>query len=571
MHVFGEYMRFNEIENRNQLADFLKIERSSLSYVLYILRPEMKYRCFSIPKKDGSMRCIESPVESLKFIQHRLASEIYRYYDEECRLHGINRKVANAFEKGKGIYTNASIHRNKKYVFCFDIEDFFPSFNFGRVLNYFQKNALFGMNYDVSVCIAQLVCNNGVLPQGAPTSPLISNLIFQIVDSHVLKVAKKYSLAYSRYADDLTFSTNRREFIDEKDEFAKELEVQIRKDGFKLNTKKTRFSRSDSKQRVTGLVVNKRVSVDGKYYKNLRATLHRLYCTGKILVEGAEVDPNLQVLEGKLEFINEIEKRNNTQPQYNAIGEKVKHDYKHLNKRENEKKRFLFYKYFIANKKPVIITEGKTDALYIKAALKKLYKSYPSLIIKNGNNFIFNVSFFKRKEIFKYFWNVSTDGADSMSNMYNNCFSDKGIAQYFAKFGCLPQFTVIMLFDNETVDKNKPLAKFIGIESVKSRLDKKEFDKKLYQKLDCSFKRLYLSTIPLVKDKREAEIEDLFDDVTLAIKIDGRSFGRNKSGNNSYYNKNVFSKYVYEHYEQINFDGFKPLLSVLDFICSLPN
>ena len=125
----------------------------------------------------------------------------------------------------------------------------------------------------MAVIIAQLTCYNGRLPQGAPTSPVITNLICEILDYRVLKIAKRYKLDYTRYADDLTFSTNYSRFLEVFDSFAKELLQEISNSGFTINQSKTRLLYRDSRQEVTGLVVNKKIGVNREYVKSTRAML----------------------------------------------------------------------------------------------------------------------------------------------------------------------------------------------------------------------------------------------------------------------------------------------------------
>ena len=122
---------------------------------------------------------------------------------------------------------------------------------------------------------------NGKLPQGAPSSPIISNLICEILDHRLLKIAKKYKLDYTRYADDLTFSTNDKKFLGLQTEFYEEISKEIIRAGFKINEKKKRLQLRDSRQVVTGLVVNKKINVNRIYYKETRAMAHQLYITGK--------------------------------------------------------------------------------------------------------------------------------------------------------------------------------------------------------------------------------------------------------------------------------------------------
>lgn len=166
--------------------------------------------------------------------------------------------ISHAFQKEKSIITNAQIHRNKRFVLNIDLENFFNSFHFGRVKGFFEKDKNFKVPPDVALIIAQLTCYQGVLPQGAPSSPIITNLICRILDLRILKLAKKYKLDYSRYADDLTFSTNIRSFDAQEKEFLSVLETEIKRAGFKINTKKTRLQFNNSRQEVTGLIVNKK-------------------------------------------------------------------------------------------------------------------------------------------------------------------------------------------------------------------------------------------------------------------------------------------------------------------------
>lgn len=125
------------------------------------------------------------------------------------------------------------IHKNKRYILNIDLENFFNSFHFGRVMGYFNKNRYFNFDKKMSIIIAQLCCLNGALPQGAPTSPIISNLICRIFDYRILKITKKYKLNYTRYADDLTFSTNDNFFYIIMIIFLKTYQVKFKNQGLK--------------------------------------------------------------------------------------------------------------------------------------------------------------------------------------------------------------------------------------------------------------------------------------------------------------------------------------------------
>lgn len=552
-------MKFCDISSRNELADFLSISRKELTYILYIKRIENCYHTFEIPKKSGGVRTISAPSNKLKYIQRGLSIELYRYRQAIHKDNNIRLNVSHGFEKNKGILTNAAVHKNKKIVYNVDLKDFFESFHFGRVQGFFQKNKYFKLPYEVATVIAQLTCYNGHLPQGAPTSPVIANMICQIFDMRVLKLAKKYRLDYSRYADDMTFSTNDKHFIDNIESFYDELSNEISCAGFRINENKVRLQNHNSRQSVTGLVVNKKVNVNHDYYKQLRAMANSLYTKGEFFI-GKERG-TINQLEGMFSFIDNIDK-------YNNMNETNTPSLSKLNSRENQYQKFLVYKYFFANTKPVIITEGKTDIVYIKSALKKLYKEYPDLIeFVDGNKYEYKISFLKRSKRLKYFLKFDKDGADTITNLYRNFLSNsnnKGIynKQYIkffsenSKIGA--QNPVILLFDNEASNNKKPLHKFIT-SIIPDKRD--EFDKNLYVNLNNN---IYLATNPLVNNKNESEIEDLFTDEVLSHIINGKKFSRESDYDTAlYYGKEKFSNYIRENYLAIDFTGFRPLLDVI--------
>lgn len=268
------------LKTKQGLAEFIGVPLKFLTYILYDQKTENCYFTFTIPKKSGGERTINAPNDKLKGVQVKLANALWEYQKGLWRKRGISSKLSHAFEKNKSIITNARPHRNKCYVLNLDLEDFFNCFHFGRVRGYFEKNRDFMLSREISTVIAQLTCYNGCLPQGAPTSPIITNLICQIFDMQVLKIAKKYKLTYTRYADDLTFSTNEKTFSDIQETFIEELKKTIKSAGFSINKKKTRLQYSVSQQKVTGLVVNKKVNVYRNFHRKTCAMANSLYTTG---------------------------------------------------------------------------------------------------------------------------------------------------------------------------------------------------------------------------------------------------------------------------------------------------
>ena len=200
-----------------------------------------------------------------------------------------------------------------------------------------------------------------------------------------------------------------------------------------------------------------------------------------------------------------------------------------LNGREREYQKFLFYRYFYANSKPLIVTEGKTDILYIKAALMSQYMRYPELIeLQPDGTFSFKIRFLRRSKRLQYFLNIRLDGADTMQNIYayyTGKWSKDRRVPYFKLFAekgpSLPEHPVILLFDNELDDKNKPIHKFINpIEKDHPGIEAQITSSLTAQLMEDS--NLHLVTHQLVDGKAVCEIEDLFDEHTRNVIIDGK-------------------------------------------------
>ena len=348
--------------------------------------------------------------------------------------------------------------------------------------------------------------------------------------------------------------------------FIQDLSNEIENAGFKINNKKTRLQFKDSKQVVTGLTVNQKLNVDRRFYKDTRAMAHSLYKEGVFYIDGKK--GNINQLEGRFTFINQLERYNNKQEQDQNRGEKKKHSFYNLNGREEQYRKFLFFKYFFSNDKPVIVTEGKTDIAYIKSALKNLYTYYPSLISKTGKSkFEFKITFLRRSKRLTHVLGIFQDGADAMKNIYNYYTGKNGLPNYLNYFNRIcsakPNHPVILLFDNEMKSDKKPLKSFvntIGFNEDKKNSLNSELGKNIIS-------NLFLLTNPLVKSMAECEIEDLFNDDTLSYKIGGKSFSRSSDfDSNKFYGKEIFSKYVSRNYKDIDFSEFKPLLGKLNDI-----
>ena len=252
----------NEITFGNLPHKKLKITTKHLRYFLY--KSKSSYTTYSIPKKrKGQSRIVKAPTKGLKVILRKI---------NYClQLTFTPRSAAHGFIPLKSIVTNARQHVGKKYIFNIDLENFFPSIQFGRVRAVF-KLAPFNFSNDVSTLLANLCCHNGYLPQGAPTSPIISNIVSQRLDSKLVKLAIKFKSRYSRYADDITFSSSKNPF--KKKKFLDSVNQIILDEGFKINNKKTRLLSWRDRQIVTGLVVNEKLNVQKKYIRSIRLFLN---------------------------------------------------------------------------------------------------------------------------------------------------------------------------------------------------------------------------------------------------------------------------------------------------------
>ncbi|WML54326.1 retron Ec67 family RNA-directed DNA polymerase/endonuclease [Neobacillus sp. PS3-12] len=551
-------MEFDGIKTRNELADFLNVSRKQLSYVLYVKGINNLYTSFEIPKKNGGVRKINAPLEELKDIQRKLAEALHSHMKKKSKK---KNNISHAFEIDKSIITNAEVHRNKRLVLNIDLKDFFGSIHFGRVRGFFNKNNKFLLPIEVATVIAQISCFEGKLPQGAPSSPIISNLICEILDYRLSKISKKYKLDYTRYADDLTFSTNDKNFLGLQNEFYIEISKELIRAGFSINEDKKRLQLKDSRQVVTGIVVNKKLNVNRDYYKETRAMAHHLYKQGKFVINGEVA--SLNQLEGRFAFINQLTRYNNKK---NGIKPK---SFRNLLSRELQYQKFLFYKYFFANSKPLIVTEGKTDIVYLKSALKNLHSEYPNLITKNSDgSFEFKVSFLKKTKRLKYFLGIYQDGGSALNNIYDFFTAKKNTPNFLIYFkqisNTLPKNPVILIFDNE--GKNKPLGLFLNHAGLDAK--KREILDSRYM-VDL-IDNLYLLTVPLIDGKSECDIEDLFEDITLSYEISGRKFTKeDKYDTSKYYGKDMFSKYILNNYADINFNEFRSVLDNINNIIGI--
>lgn len=260
---------------KNELSDdhVFSFSKKQLAYYCNPNNVRGRYRHFSIPKKSGGIRRIASPSRGLRNILHYVNIMLKAIYQPSA--------YAMGFVEGKSVVDNASRHIGQNYVFNTDLENFFPSIAQPRVWKRLQLPP-FNFPPLIASTLAGLCCvkekqEDGtyiyVLPQGAPTSPLITNAICDKLDHRLSGLAHRLGLHYSRYADDITFSSMHNVY-QIGGVFRKELNCIIEGQGFHMNDKKTRLQKIGQRQEVTGLTISNQVNVSKKYVSEIRNILH---------------------------------------------------------------------------------------------------------------------------------------------------------------------------------------------------------------------------------------------------------------------------------------------------------
>lgn len=324
---------FLKLKDHNDVAKFFGLNYHALAKILYRTPIQYKYKPFSIPKKDGGERLILAPSKKLKAIQERLKDVLYEIYEAKPSTHG--------FARNRSIVSNAEMHLDKKFIFNIDLIDFFGAIFFQRVRNLFKAKP-FNFNNTVSTIIAQICCFQHSLPQGAPTSPIISNMIAWKLDSQLQFLAKGKNCTYTRYADDISFSFTCNKyrlppeiviFFDGKAMPGHLLTQIIEKNGFRINYSKVRIRSTLSRMEITGLTVNEFPNVKRQYVRQLTSMIYAWEKYGYKLAEKDynEVYSNkhrasgkpksfLHVVMGKLAFLRSV--RGRRDPIFNKLAKR---------------------------------------------------------------------------------------------------------------------------------------------------------------------------------------------------------------------------------------------------------
>ena len=281
-------LTIKECNDVEELGMFLGVNQEVM--LKYLYSKAIKYRSFNIDKKNGKKRKIVAPVNKLKNLQYKVKEALEVFYTPKL--------CNNGFIKKRNVVTNAIPHLRKEFVLNIDLNDYFGSITFGRVKRLFQSYPL-ELNHSVATVLAHICCYKGTLPQGAPTSPIVSNMITYKLDNALRTLALSCSCSYSRYADDITFSFTNRErslprevafYRNEKLVLGEQLKKIIEENGFSINDDKTRMQHRTQRQSVTNITVNEKINVNRRFIRSTSAMLNALIKHGAVDAEKEHFD-----------------------------------------------------------------------------------------------------------------------------------------------------------------------------------------------------------------------------------------------------------------------------------------
>lgn len=333
-HIDQIRKQFAELQSKEDLVKLLSdaknmlygeeckpVQLKSLTYYANPVLCKKRYQTFTIKKKSGADRIIHAPVKGLKSILRSLNFVLQCVYEPH--------EAATGFVLDKSIVDNAKKHVRHHYVLNMDLKDFFHTFDRNRVKMGFiyEPFDLSGDKEPLAFLLASLCTHpfeiNGevktVLPQGSPTSPTLTNILCKKLDRRLTGLANRFGVTYTRYADDITFSSPHNIYTDES--FNQELKRIIEEDQqLVVNPKKSRLQKAGFRQEVTGLIVNDKVNVRRRYVKQIRMWLYywekygyekaeQIFKRDYIADKGHVKNINahlVNVLDGKLEFLKMV-------------------------------------------------------------------------------------------------------------------------------------------------------------------------------------------------------------------------------------------------------------------------
>ncbi|WP_206245719.1 retron Ec67 family RNA-directed DNA polymerase/endonuclease [Novosphingobium terrae] len=556
-------MALKAATNRHDLAALLRFQTKMMTSIVYATHESLKYKTFKVPKKSGGDRTIAAPIPQLKLLQRRLADLLMDCHAAIMDTHPHRKGLQFGYLPELSVVDNAYRHRRRRMVLNVDLADFFSSINFGRVRGFFLSDAAFQLHPVVATTIAQIACWNNELPQGSPCSPIISGLIGGILDRRLGALAREHGCTYSRYVDDLTFSTNADTFPNElaaldpatgRWAVGGKLSHAVGKAGFLVNPDKTRLFGMTGRQTVTGLVVNDKVNINRDYEMRTRAAVHHFIRKGVYTVPASlesvaagkppEKETSPHRLEGMLQWIYSVrdfsdDRKDGSKRHHPTSFSKVYRE-------------FLFAKHFLFMDKPLILCEGKTDNVYLNSALKRLAASYPSLGSWVGADFKSNL------RLFRY-----TSKSLQILHLGGGCGDIVQLVRDYRRLWTrlvhrqIAQPVVLVVDNDEGGASVFKAIKEVGGPDIKIAEPKILFH---------VFHNLYIIKTPCGSGTPKSCVEDLFDAATLGQTLGGKTFNPACDEETAkHYGKKIFAEGVIRpNWKTIDFAGFHSILASLE-------
>lgn len=567
-------LHLEKLKKCNSISDFIRefnlgLSAKQVGYIIYGLPDHKKYDSFEILKSNGGLRTIHAPKKSLKFLQKQFSSVFLQSILDIQKQNHHYLRCNHAFEKNKSIISNARHHQKKKFLLNIDISDFFGSIHYGRIKNFLINDKYFSMTEKGASIIAKLAVYQGKLPQGSPLSPILATLIGNLIDVRLTQIAKKYRLTYTRYADDISFSSNcplpeELVYWDASQQIwvaGKILEKVILKTGFLINPKKTRYTTIPSRQLVTGIVVNMHTNAPSQYRKQNRAMVNSLLQKGEFYIEknGIQTKGTLNQIIGRLNHtiyakyhepfvdrkLGREEREKFKEQNRNYIIEilsnkwhKGKSSCSEADHQTKLLRNVLFYKYFNSLDKTKIFTEGVTDSIYFQIAAEKF-------------NLKDDLSFQKTNISLKKLG--LKGGVPTIESFFKNIENNNFIN--LKQFRTNSEYPAIFILDYDQ-----------GLDGCPKIIEKFSNGRQY-----CHITRnIYVLLLKPYNGKEDYKknkicIENLIRYKGGQIEVDGAK-NENVCWNNSLISKMAFSKYISNHKTDFDFTEFKKIFDLIQDI-----
>ncbi|WP_422003193.1 reverse transcriptase domain-containing protein [Reyranella sp.] len=303
----------DELQSATKFYEFLGVKCGERAFLEK--HSVHRYSAALIPKRSGGTRMLLVPEPRLKFLQRRTLHLLEKLYSVRSPVHG--------FVTGRGAVSNANEHQRRPYLLNIDLKDYFGAISRRRLIGMLEA---VGLDTETAKAVAVVCVTRNQLPQGAPTSPLLANMISYRLDGVLMRFAKQHHLRYTRYADDISLSSYTQPLAlfegglpasgkVQIEKLSEPLRAAIHSNGFEINPGKVWFAGPRARKEVTGLVVNEFTNVKRTFVRDVRAALYKLE---KVGVTAAEKDYQSRyktsaalewIVRGRLEWIGQVRGR----------------------------------------------------------------------------------------------------------------------------------------------------------------------------------------------------------------------------------------------------------------------